>query len=522
MTGESAPNYRAILALTTVVLTLSSVVAVKRSVEPEEVTGIETSLASAPSGSDETVASVAGIEGLPEGAVRGADGVIRTKDGRIIGPDGKVTAPPVTNTPGTSTAQGVTDTEIRVTYYWKGDRTSTSPYLGAAGQSGNVDEGKAFMALVDWINKNPGADFMGTKINLHGRKLVGNVLEAGQAPDSYAATAQHIIKTVKPFAAVAAHGSLSDYICPALASAGIFNLDTYDLGGDLVNRTNGYCIPAGLTWEKQVEATKNYLLADQRANPARVYGVLYAEYPGLKRAAGPMIEALKSAGVKIAADVAISASLTESQQQVGNAVAKFRGAGVNYLIIPDAGAPMNFTNGAEAQQYRPDYYVWPCSGQDTTAMVRLYNAAQWSRASGLTCYDKQFTPDLTNNTEMMNSRPSKAYQESTGDSDVPAPTQLVYAALYQLVAGVSGAGRNLTPATYKAALDRAEQYRWDMVDGRTDDPTNILLTLNTPDRSMIGDVARLRWSASATNQGSTTPGAYVYPDPVRYAPNHTF
>jgi hypothetical protein len=419
---------------------------------------------------------------------------------------------------------GVTDEEITVVYYWKGDRTRTSPYLAGTGAEANVDEAEAFRKLVDFINANAdgGATLMGHPINLHGRRIKPVVVEAGQDAESFAAAAEQITKELRPFAAVAAHGSISTYLCPALAAAGIHNLSTYDLAGGLVDATNGYCLPSGMTWEKQVELTEAYLLEDQRERDDRVYGVVYAEYPGLVDSAPKMVERLRAAGVEIAEVATLSASLTTAQQQAGNVAARMRSAGVNTIVMPDAGAPINFTHAAQSQAYNPDYYVWPCSGQDTMGMVRLLNPAQWARATGLTCYDEAFASDLTNDAEMRTTEWYAAYRSAAPNSEPPAPTPFVYAALLPLVAGIEGAGPELTLETFRTALDRFEAYRYDAVDGRTDDAANMRLGLGGADRGLLLDAIRLRFNAGRQRPGSVAPGTYDFPEDRRYASRSDF
>ena len=336
----------------------------------------------------------------------GEGGTTAAGRGSVVGGAVSASSPPSTgqrSAAGSATPlPGVTDEEITVVYYWKGDRTRTSPYLTGTGAEANVDEAEAFRKLVDFINENAdgGATLMGQPINLYGRRIKPVVVEAGQDAEAYAAAAERITREIKPMAAVAAHGSISAYLCPALARAGIHNLATYDLSGGLTASTDGYCLPSGLTWEQQVELSEGYLLRDQRQNPGRVYGVVYAEYPGLVDSAPRMVERFRRAGINVAEVASLSASLTTAQQQAPNVVARMRSKGVNTIVMPDAGAPLNFTHAAASAGYNPDYFVWPCSGQDTMGMVRLFNPTQWSRASGLTCYDQAFSSDLTNNDAM--------------------------------------------------------------------------------------------------------------------------
>ena len=429
--------------------------------------------------------------------------------------------------------QGVTDDEIVLAYYWKGDRTKSSPYLAGTGAEANVDESLAFKNLVNYLNKHAdgGATFMGFPFDLHGRKIKGVVLEAGQSPETYAATAESLVKEVKPFTALAAHGSLSAYICPRLAEARIFNMSTIDLDFGLAERTNGYCLPGGPSWDVQVERSIAYLTKQARTSryqgtgtaEDRVYGVLYSEYPGLVRSAPVVIERMRRAGLDVAAVATLSPSLQTAQQQAPNVVAQFRGAGVNTVVMPDAGAPLNFTHSAEAQAYKPDYYIWPCSGMDTAGMVRLFNVDQWERAAGLTCYDEEFNPDLTNDDRMRSTEWYRQYQEGAGrNEEPPSPTALVYAGLLPFVVGVTNAGPNLTEANFVRGLNQFQPYRYDAIEGPTKDATNMLLTVGAADRSLMGDVTMLEWSNTARSSGGALTGAYQYPADRRWRGGQEF
>ncbi|MFA5889872.1 MAG: ABC transporter substrate-binding protein [Actinomycetota bacterium] len=416
---------------------------------------------------------------------------------------------------------GVTDKEITVVYYWKGDRTRTSPYLKGTGAESNVDEAEAFRTWVSYLNKHAGggATFMGFPFNLHGRKIKGVVVEAGSTPEDQTAAAQRIAMELKPFAAVAAHGGVSTYVCPYLASKGIYNIATYDLGFDLYKKTNGWCTPAYASFNAQVDAMQRYL--SQRVSKtkydgtdARKFGLLYAEYPGLAAAMKTVAARFKSAGINIVSQASISADLAEAQPQAANVVAKFRAAGVNTIFMPEGGSPMSFTPGAEAQAYQPDYVIWPCSGQDTPAQVRLFSAKQWTRASGLTCFDKNFMPDLAMDTEAQQTEWHAKYGTITS-AEPPAQAPLVYSAILPLVAGVTNAGRNLTVDTFRDALAEFDSYRYSAATGRTTDARSLLLSPGGIEHALMGDFTVLSWSATARRNGSAFTGAYVFPEDGR-------
>ena len=425
---------------------------------------------------------------------------------------------------------GVKGNEIVVAYYWKGDRTRTSPYLAGSGVDANLDEGQSFTTLVEYINRHAdgGATLMGFPFDLHGRRLKPVVLEAGNSPEEYAAVARRLVDEVKPAVAISAHGSLSAYVCPQLAAAGIHNLSTFDVAPDLVRRTGGYCLPLGASWERQTQVTTSYLAGRMsripytgpEGNGPRRFGVIWGEHPGLVDSAPRFVEGLRRAGVTVAETATMSPDLTEAQQQAGNVVAKMNAAGVNTVVFPEGGAPLSFTQAAEAQQYRPDYYVWPCSGQDTTAMVRLFNAAQWDRAQGLSCYDSHFQTDLANDERTERTEWYRQYRSVSND-DPPASTGLVYQSLLPLVAALTNSRGELTVGSFRGGLDDFDSYRYSGIDGRSEDPRRMLLDFDEPDRSMVGDFTEIAWSSGTPAEGSNVPGSYQYPDgEKRYAASH--
>ena len=445
---------------------------------------------------------------------------------------------PGTYIPGFGTVPfGVTNTTIRVDYYWKGDRTMTSPYLGHTGQKGAVDEADAFRNFIAYVNKHANGDatLMGFKFNLHGRKLDPYVYDAGQYPETYTSTAEAIGAT-PPLVAISSHGGLSDYICDYLYKHKIFNMSTYDLGryrGGLWHGTNGYCLPQGLAWEKQLAVSVSWIANQAKTTKymsttgpkPRIYGILYADYPGLRGSVAVLQQKLKAAGVNVAATYRVSTSLTDAGQEAPNAVAAFKKAHVNTLIAPDSGAPITFTHAAQANGYNPDYYVWPCSGEDAAGQVRLYDPTQWGRAEGLSCYDQNWNLDLTLDNNARSTQWYHQYQEMAGQKDPPATSPLVYQAFLPMLAGITYAGRELTVERFRAGIERfhyANGYtRYDAIHGATNDPTHFLVALGSPEESQIGDCAYVKWYNQDHSAGNATTGNYRYSD-QRYRPDHIF
>lgn len=481
--------------------------------------------------SRDAVVATPGADGLASPAVAGEPGAVASSSPRATARavTGKSVSAAITPAP-VRAPGAVIGSTITVVFYWRGDRTRTSPFLKAAGMADvNADEGQAFLAFVDYVNAHSGggAKLMGFPFDLHGRKLKGVVLEAGDSPEANVAAAEQIVKEIKPFAAMGGTGSVSAYACKTLAGAGIVSLATYDTDFGLRKRSSGRCLPSAASFDSQVDAVERYLSGrvsrtSYEGGAKRVFGFVYAEYPGLVDSAPKVIDRLKKAGVPMAATASISSDLGTAQQQVPNVIAKMRAAGVNTIVIPDAGAPLSVLNVAEAQQYHPDYVIWPCSGQDVPAMVRLYNGAQWERASGLTCYDRDFMGDLTLD-DLARSSEWYAHYKSVRTNDPAAQAPYVYAQFVPLLAGITNAGRDLSTDSFFDGLDGTRSYRYSAVRGPTGDAKSMLMAPGSDDRSLMSDFTVLEWSGSARRSGGTVSGDYVFPeDGKRYARDYAY
>jgi hypothetical protein len=444
---------------------------------------------------------------------------------------------------------------IRLGYYWKGYDAATS---GGA-SSKQLDEAMAFWRFVQWINKHandsPTRDctkanstcFMGFPFNLHGFKLdekcvrapgASNwgpcVVQAGEDTNGWATAAIKVRDIASPFAAVSSHGGLSDYGCPILAAAKIFNPVTYNIYDGLTPSTNGYCLPQGFAWERQRAATISYLKGQNATQyctdptthsdcKKRVYGILFAEYQGEHAAVMKFAKELHENGINLGKSqsnggdsiYSVSTSITQAQQDQALIVAKFRQDGVNTILAPDSGAEITFTHAAEGAAYNPDYYVWPCSGEDAAGQVRLYDAHQWTRAAGLSCYDAHWNLDLTLDDNARQTQWFHQFQEIACPSgsncdDPPATAPLVYEGLLPVLVGLTRAGPDITMEKFFAGIHGFGQYRYHAIDGRTADAAHFLVTMGSPDGSQIGDVAKVTWNGAELTPGNSTPGAYDY------------
>jgi hypothetical protein len=525
-------NTRVLAAAITVLVMMSALVAVRHEAPttgPFAVGQVPDGGASAPSrpGSTTAPTGVPGTTVAVPGGKGTPTGFVPLPGGKVRGPDGVIRKLPI--------GIDYKKKTIKVVFYWN-DSSQASPYLKGSGQEGNLDDGVAFDTYVKFINlhNNGGRTLMGVPFNLHGFKILPDIIHNVGKPNGtdsggFDYWAEEITKNKKPFAAMSARSSPSAYLCPPLAKAGIFNFGTYDfyLSPGLGTRFKGFCRAFGISFERQTDLSVAYLkqntttTSNAPSNPGkRVYGFLYAAYKGLIQSAPKVIDRLKAAGVNIAVSRRVAPDLATAQTQMKDVVDAFNDAKVNTVIMPDAGSPLNFTAAATARQYFPDYYVWPCSGQDATGFVRLLGA-QWARASGLTCYDDTFDSDLTNDDASHATEWYRTFREIRNE-EPPAAAPLVYAQLAPLLSGLTAAGPTFFTEDFKSGMGRFDGFRYNGNSGRTTEPGNVLLDFAL-DGSIWADVAKVRWNATAPRPGGAA-GAYDYTDvpPRRYRAGDSF
>lgn len=424
--------------------------------------------------------------------------------------------------------------EIKIVYYWSD--SSNSSFLPAGTPRDAVDDGKAFQALVQFINDHAdgSANYMGTRLNLGNWRIVPDIVELNERDASSIEAGTRNIIAKQPFAAITARGSVAVTNCPQIAEAGIHVFATNQpYVDDLEKETGGYCISNAISWAQQIPATVNYMRwhknttfssADRpglgQSCPtgcARVYGFVYSEYKGLKAQAEKVVAKLRAAGVNIPEDafVSLPQGLSASAPYVPGNRDKLRNAGVNTVIMPDGGTSLSFTHGAG--DWRPDYYIWPCSGQDATGYTRLLPPAQWDNASGLSCYHPTFDADLTIDSDDRTTEWYKAYKEIQENGEAPSSTYLIYAALQPIVEAIGRlGGRDFTVENFRGALSEFQSYRYNGVTGRSTAAGDLMLMMGTGmDNSLWGDLARVEWSPAAENP-------FRYLDPHRYKSNQSF
>ncbi|HEX5097422.1 MAG TPA: hypothetical protein VFX21_15445, partial [Acidimicrobiia bacterium] len=355
---------------------------------------------------------------------------------------------------GGATAQGVTADEILVAVY-KGQPDPLQQAI-IEGAGADTDPNTINQTTIDYLK------MFEDIVETYGRTLKIETIEATGGPaDSTAALAdaQKAI-ALKPFAVVGG---------PAQTPAWwqeITNAKIVCVGGcslaqtqDIVDKAAPYLWPTGPAPE-QADAHLEELVGKQLAGKPveyatdalngkdRVYGWIQAETQ-----TGQYQQRIEAAekNLKDDYDVDISADYTylydpaNAQQISTTAVARMKDAGVTTVILSvDPLIPADITKEATKQNYFPEWVLGPNVLMDTTIFGRRTDQDQWSHMIGISL------PTARGQREQSDSYLS--YQWYYG-KEVPVNSQAVlYPAPWQLLVGISLAGPNLTPETYRDGL----------------------------------------------------------------------
>jgi hypothetical protein len=240
-------------------------------------------------------------------------------------------------------------------------------------------------------------------------------------------------------------------------------------------------------------------------NSPRKFGLLYLESSGASKDLADSFSAgMTKLGAPLATTVAYQLDPATIQQQASQVITKLKAAGVTTIVFSgDPVAPRDFTKEATAQEYFPEWVVAASTLVDVTAFARTYDQQQWVHAFGVT--------QLAARTDPTKSGAYALYQWFTGKEPpakdtigVISPNPALFFAALQFT------GPNLTPATFKDALFKA--------DGTKAGISQPYLSYGDkgywggqPDYYGVDDATEFWWNATATGQDEIRkPGTGMY------------
>lgn len=360
---------------------------------------------------------------------------------------------------GGATARGVTDEDITVTFRVTPEPNIIATFASVAGidyDESNQDLADTTEGLVDYFNEH---------FQMHGRRLrfvqvegsgsmVDEIYGGGQA--EAANDALKVATEVEAFADVSA---LSQPYADALSRQGVVSFGAPYLSREWFVERRPYAWSLLTDCSVIAETGTEYALARLLDRPAtwaggdlqgqeRKVALIAPDNPEYQQCVASAQDVIRQEGGELDLVLDYNLNLANLQPQATTLLARLRSEGITTVQCTcDPLMILYLTQGAEAQNYGPEWNVLGAGYSDLDLVAQAYNMSlsgdQWTRAFGLSYFAEQLP-----------SAESPAYQAyKSVRSDEPSQlVDLLYYQLYSLVIGIQMAGPDLTPETFETGM----------------------------------------------------------------------
>jgi len=422
---------------------------------------------------------------------------------------------------GGATWKGVTANTIKMVMYLP----SPGPDQAATNSTGltetNADEIAQMQGVIKILEQH---------VDLYGRKIqvVPYVSTCAQEPCSAQTNADAI--------------QVADQIKPFLSLDVSPSLDSYDLDvaqRRVISLTDGnwdesvYQKAAPYLWgiydnQHIISALTGYICdrlwghkaayaGSAYTQDVRKIGLLYGTSTVTSADLSDLNAGLARCGAKFADKVAIDdGDAAAGSQQAQTAIAQFQSEGITTIVpYTDLVIPilLGATTDATKQGYFPEWVANPVGYVDDALEATYMSPAQWKHAFGIT----SVSPPITPLQDDQNGAGLWYWQYGSAPPGSELDLNQVMISMMSIINGLSLAGPDLTPATYKAAQFAVPPRGGAFIGGAATIATaygNQGHVWPKPSYASISDFAEIFWSASATCEGptgKTEHGCYIYP-----------
>lgn len=462
----------------------------------------------------------------PGGGAGGASGPVgdisHCKSGKQFDPALDHYAPPCTGkftgkNPG-ATYQGVTDTEIKVVYYYGRGSDAVDTILKAQG---------AYVEAATLQNfYNVQADFLNKHYEFYGRKIKVEVVQ-GQCPTippDYRCLrneARQIIADKKPFA-VLWNASLASPFFAELSAGKTINIGGWNFRDQFGQAFSPYHYDVqmsgtqlakhfGELWCAQLNGKPPIYAGSDviKAKPARVLGVLATNDPENKKTVDDLKAAMGKCGGTVAHEFYYAQDISTADQQRRAAVAKMREnpESTTVLCLCDLVAPAFLYQTQEEQRYYPENMIAGTGFMDADKAARSYDTLlpsdptcqcnnQFVNAFGLSSIAPQ------ENYDKGEDYASRFWRNMGKGNKAPFDSGTAYGEYLALLGTmVQQAGPTLTPQTVAAGMSKTPQVGGSRL-GRSVNPSK-------GDYSWNDNMRMVYWSPTRPSSFDGKAGSYV-------------
>lgn len=426
---------------------------------------------------------------------------------------------------GGATAPGVTADTITIALY----QSQPDPVQQGFFQQTGSDE--SLKTEADTVRAY--LDFFQSHYETWGRKINLVIVKGSGAPDDEAAAKADAIKVATQVKAFASWGGPSETSAYAneLATRGVLCL-----GDCLLAASDSFATDtAPHTWltfpstDQSAELWTQFITREVAGRKAvhagdpklrdqvRRFGLVRFDetFAGLDQSGKQFVSALRSKGVKLAAQAPYQLDVSKFQESARTIIAKMKAAKVTSVIFAgDPLTPSFLTKEATAQKYFPEWIILGAAYTDTSLFGRQYDQKQWAHAFGVSELPAPVAESQDQFATILDWQTGKPPAAKTYKVLVQAP--LIF------FTGLHLAGPDLTDETFRDGL-----FRYPSI--ATTKPTWLHISWGKqgiwPGTDWFGsdDATLIWWNPNATGTdevGNTGKGMYEYAEGGRrYLPN---
>ena len=417
---------------------------------------------------------------------------------------------------GGETSPGVTEDEILIVAY------ATDPALDplaaglVSGAGANIDPAKVEESLRNYV------DLYNEMFETYGRKVrLERFIGSGSGSDQEAAKADAIkIAEMKPFAVIGGPFQATLPFATELAARGVICGPNCAIAEpeSIVERYYPLIWEPGPT-PQQAAALAAEMISKlagpgkaeyagddaTRAKDRRYALVHYDTAEGIQQEVFEELrDQLADAGIELATDIPFELDLERAQETARTIIARLEDEDITtVLYYGDPFTPGPLTKEAAAQDFNPEWILGPSALADTTFFARMMDGEQWSHGFGMSLPPGRAAADTNVSVRI--------YEWAFGEAPPANTVTVAEPPLRVLFTGISLAGPELTPETFRDGLFRAPPAGGG--------PTAPAVSWGDhgiwpdPDYGLVDDMTIVWWDPEATGEdelGAAGSGMYRY------------
>lgn len=410
---------------------------------------------------------------------------------------------------GGATSVGVTDDAITVLMYHSKENPASSAIAKQVGVYMSPAEDQAYLEAA--------GQFINSHYQLYGRKLrllhvVGQCDIAPPQESCFRSEADSLAARYKPFAVFWVNNMNETAFLDEMSRKGVVNWGGWNFTDQYSRSLRPFHYDLLMGGDRQADLAAEYWCKRMANRPAQFAGTELAAKPrkvAIMTADTPMtapngrrlLQLIQKCDHNAPQLQLYSSNTSTAASQSTTTMAQLHRDGVTSVLwFADPIAPVYATKQMTSQNYFPEHVLVGSGLLDYDALGQAYDQQQWSHAFGLS--------DVGAAMPTAQSDAGRVWVAGGGGdaSSLSDYSNVVWAYLSLVAAGVERAGPTLTPLTFERGLLSMPGFgSWE----QKHDPRLWFTQFGPQDYTAISDVRQVVWDPNATSPVNGKQGAYV-------------